>query len=226
MKIISLIIISIAFILSVFLVELFWQVCPLSLHNICHQNGDFDIFLDSLNGQSIFYITAAFSTTIAIVLCAFIQKVSITSIFGLHRFNLNSLKIPLVFYFIYLLSLIILMFFNYYPKPSNFEQISGSNNILYFFTIAFIGPVFEELFFRGYIYHQLTKATIKIRVLVISLLFSVIHIPESTIMFILLFFLGIILGGARAASGSTFLPILIHMINNIIFGIWLIFIGM
>jgi tetratricopeptide (TPR) repeat protein len=80
-------------------------------------------------------------------------------------------------------------------------------------AIVIVGPIAEEIIFRGLIYGSLEK---RLRVfgamLISSFLFALAHLQVTH--FIPIFCLGMALNWARWKSGSLGLPILLHVLNN------------
>ena len=81
-------------------------------------------------------------------------------------------------------------------------------------VIAVVPAVGEELLFRGYLQKKLSNLLINtdIAILITAFLFSVIHLDFHAI--IPRFVLGILLGYLFYWSGSIWLPILAHFVNN------------
>ena len=76
-----------------------------------------------------------------------------------------------------------------------------------------VGPMVEEILFRGLIYGALEKRFRVSGALVISsFLFALVHL--QVVYFIPIFCLGMVLGWARWKTRSLGLPILIHVLNN------------
>ena len=87
------------------------------------------------------------------------------------------------------------------------------NPLTAFLAIGLIGPITEEILFRGLIYGALEK---RLRVVgtifVSSFLFALTHL--QVVYFLPILGLGLVLGWARWKSGSIGLPILVHVLNN------------
>jgi membrane protease YdiL (CAAX protease family) len=80
-------------------------------------------------------------------------------------------------------------------------------------VIALIPAIGEELLFRGVIQGSIFKNTnIHVAVLLTSIIFSAFHLQFYG--FLPRMVLGILLGYSLAWSGSLWLPVLIHFINN------------
>jgi tetratricopeptide (TPR) repeat protein len=88
-----------------------------------------------------------------------------------------------------------------------------ANPLAAFLSVVIVGPIVEEILFRGLIYGALER---RLRVfgaiLVSSLLFALVHL--QVVYFIPIFCLGLVLGWARWKANSLGLPILIHVLNN------------
>ncbi|GGE06364.1 hypothetical protein GCM10011571_04380 [Marinithermofilum abyssi] len=79
--------------------------------------------------------------------------------------------------------------------------------------LGLIGPVAEELVFRGVLFSLLSRRLGKIAAVIITaLLFALFHVDVAFLAS--LFVLGLLLGGLRAAFGSIWIPILFHVVNN------------
>ncbi|GJM41353.1 MAG: hypothetical protein DHS20C20_16350 [Ardenticatenaceae bacterium] len=83
--------------------------------------------------------------------------------------------------------------------------------------ISTLVPLWEETFFRGFIHNVLrNRLGMWAAILVSSLLFGLFHIIPLQI--IGAFTLGILLAWLYEKSGSLWLPIFAHTLNNVIFG--------
>jgi membrane protease YdiL (CAAX protease family) len=89
----------------------------------------------------------------------------------------------------------------------------SANPATAFLSIVIIGPIAEEIIFRGLIHGALEKwLGVAGAILVSSFIFASVHL--QVIHFISIFCLGIVLSWARWKSGSLGLPILLHVLNN------------
>lgn len=84
--------------------------------------------------------------------------------------------------------------------------------------ISTLVPLWEEMFFRGYIHNVLrNRLGVWAAILVSSLLFGLFHLIP--LQMIGAFTLGILLAWLYEKSGSLWLPIFAHALNNLVFGI-------
>lgn len=85
--------------------------------------------------------------------------------------------------------------------------------IIAFFTLVVIGPIAEEMFFRGYLYGKLrTHVPIYVAMLVVAALFAAAHGQWNVA--IDTFVLSLVLTGLRELTGSIWAGILVHMLKN------------
>jgi membrane protease YdiL (CAAX protease family) len=88
-----------------------------------------------------------------------------------------------------------------------------ANPVAAFLSVVIVGPIVEEILFRGLIYGALEKRLrVSGAILVSSFLFALVHL--QVVYFIPIFCLGLVLGWARWKANSLGLPILIHVLNN------------
>ena len=89
---------------------------------------------------------------------------------------------------------------------------------LWFLVLAVLisAPVGEEIVFRGFIYRGLSESWLRPwgAVFLSALMFAVIHTQYTFYYLGEVFAIGLILGLARMLSGTTLLPMLMHMIHN------------
>lgn len=103
-------------------------------------------------------------------------------------------------------------------KQENILQLFGSgfiNITIAFVIIVFIGPIIEEIFFRGYILQGAIHTFGKnIGNLITAFIFGIIHLEFQV--FIPLFILGIIINNIFIKTNSLYPAIIFHVCNNCI----------
>lgn len=86
--------------------------------------------------------------------------------------------------------------------------------------IAFViaAPVFEEIFFRGFVITGLGSSGMGAvgAVVVTALLWAAIHVQYDYYGIATVFVLGLLLGAARVKTGSVLVPLAMHMTANLI----------
>jgi membrane protease YdiL (CAAX protease family) len=84
-------------------------------------------------------------------------------------------------------------------------------------AVAFLGPIAEELIFRGLIFLKLQKIIPNpwVRIALISLAWALIHLEYCLQIQGLIFVEGLLLGAAMLKSRSLYLPMVLHIIWNL-----------
>jgi len=87
-----------------------------------------------------------------------------------------------------------------------------------YIALVVMGPIFEEVLFRGFLFEGIRRSRLGSigSVLITSLLWTIIHTQYDAYFMSVLFALGILLGMARLKTGSVYLTILLHSVNNLL----------
>ncbi|HGA7339036.1 TPA: lysostaphin resistance A-like protein [Salmonella enterica subsp. enterica serovar Saintpaul] len=84
--------------------------------------------------------------------------------------------------------------------------------------IIFIAPVYEEIIFRGCLFNIIyfwCRSNIYVTAIIVSVMFSVVHLQYTEIMtFIVLFLVSLILSLARVKGRGLLMPVLLHILMN------------
>lgn len=84
-------------------------------------------------------------------------------------------------------------------------------------AIVVVAPVMEELVARGFMYRGLAASRVGVAgaIVLTSLFWAALHFGQYNLLNTgMIFVFGLILGGARATSGSLYLPLFLHALNN------------
>lgn len=117
-----------------------------------------------------------------------------------------------------IISVLISYYIGYESEPSPlflvyFLSTKQSVMIYLLLFISIIGPICEEIFFRGFFYRVLrSKFNIRIGILVSSIIFSFLH--GEPVGFLPIFLLSIMLTYLYEKTGSLVAPITAHIIHN------------
>lgn len=102
-------------------------------------------------------------------------------------------------------------FFESYNQVS--EVIFSGNFVMTLLAVGIIGPIFEELLFRGLVFGELRKIShVRVAIVIQALLFGIYHL--NVIQGSYAFFIGLLLGFVYYRSNSILAPILIHIAVN------------
>lgn len=93
------------------------------------------------------------------------------------------------------------------------SMIGQSPTWLILLTIGIVAPIAEELLFRGLVFHLFNRhMNVKVALIVQGLLFGAFHM--NIVQGLYASVLGIVLGIAYLLTGSLWIPIIIHIVNN------------
>ena len=94
-------------------------------------------------------------------------------------------------------------------------------DILRVLGVAILGPITEELIFRGVIYYRLalTKLGVAGAIVVTSIIWGCLHLDYRPPVIARVVMGGCLLGAARYWTASSITPIIMHVVWNV-YGIW------
>ena len=107
------------------------------------------------------------------------------------------------------------------PVPPIMESIIETTTYTALLWVALViaAPVFEEVLFRGFMYEGLRRTRIGAggTIAVTTLVWTALHVGQYDQFFLVLIALiGILLGIARERTGSLYVPLAIHAVNNLL----------
>jgi membrane protease YdiL (CAAX protease family) len=96
-------------------------------------------------------------------------------------------------------------------------QASGSL-VLFCIAVVIIGPVTEEIVFRGFLFRGLNASFLGVAgtLLATSIAWALMHVQYDALIIAQIFLIGLLLGWLRWASGSTLLTISLHVMANLV----------
>jgi membrane protease YdiL (CAAX protease family) len=94
-------------------------------------------------------------------------------------------------------------------------------DVLRVVAVGILGPIAEELIFRGLLYAFLIRTRLRVigTIVVLAAVWAGIHIDYSALVIGILFIAGVLLGAARFRTGSVLAPILMHILWNL-YAVW------
>ncbi|SDK50785.1 hypothetical protein SAMN05216212_2502 [Microbulbifer yueqingensis] len=108
------------------------------------------------------------------------------------------------------------------------QMLAGSRHFPLALVVVLAAPLLEELLFRGYLFSawRQTRLGFSGTLLLTSALFTLIHWGQyHWVQLSFVFVLALLLGLARERSGSVLLPMLLHLLNNLVSAIVVIYLG-
>jgi membrane protease YdiL (CAAX protease family) len=94
-------------------------------------------------------------------------------------------------------------------------QATGSLLLLWL-AIVVVAPAAEEIIFRGFVFRSWVRSRryAVLGIIVVSAVFAIIHIQYNWFGVFQVFLIGLMLTWTRWRSGSTLLPMALHVIAN------------
>ena len=126
--------------------------------------------------------------------------------------KINYLQLILIGIILSLIYNVFAYYFNFLLKTSLFDN--NNNLIITLISTGLIGPIIEELMFRGIIYNELKNKYSNMKsILIATIFFAVIHMNIIQILYA--FALGFILIFVYEKYKNIKAPIILHMASNI-----------
>ena len=141
---------------------------------------------------------------------------------GIKRFAAKDWKTIIVFTIIFMVGAVIIMVLTSFLGNSweNSKTETMQQNLTFFpilvafVSAAIISPIYEEVFYRGFVYRWLrTRTGFMGAILISSLIFTIVHIPTYNAMPVN-FFGGIIFALAYERTNSIWPAVIIHGLSN------------
>lgn len=84
-------------------------------------------------------------------------------------------------------------------------------------AIGIVGPIAEELAFRGMLLQALRKTRLQtwLAVAIVAAVWSTIHLQYEPLILAMIFIDGLVLGAARVQTRSLWVPIAMHIVGNL-----------
>lgn len=174
------------------------------------------------------YAGTIMGLTIAIILITGVYIVALRpralswSEIGIKRFKMSDWKIIIGYSVILLVGAVIIVILTSFigntwenSKTESLQQnVTFLTVLIAFVSAAVISPIYEELFYRGFLYRWLrTRIGFYGAIAISSTIFTVVHIPAYNVMPVN-FFSGVIFALAYERTNSIWPSVLIHGITN------------
>lgn len=174
------------------------------------------------------YAGTLMGLTIAIILISGVYFIALRpkklswSEVGIKKFTVKDWKIIVIFSIILMVGAVIIMLLTIFIGNSweNSKTEAIQQNVTFltvliaFISAAIISPIYEEIFYRGFIYRWLrTRIGFIGAILLSAIIFTIIHIPTYNAMPVN-FFSGIIFALAYERTNSIWPSVMIHGLTN------------
>lgn len=99
------------------------------------------------------------------------------------------------------------------------EKVIGSttNKLWLLLGVGIVAPLFEEFLIRGLLFGSIRHMFDEhVSVAITAGVFALMHMQYDVVVMMLILPMGIVLGYSRSRSGSIWVPVLLHMMNNLL----------
>ena len=175
-------------------------------YNYISSGNDIKLFNEFLNSKQI-YLALILGIIFIPLLLKDYKKINFDK-----NNKINYFELVLIGVILSLIYNVFAYYFNFLLKTSLFDN--NSNIIVTLISTGLIGPIIEELMFRGIIYNELKNKYSNMKaILITTAFFAIIHI--NVIQIIYTFALGFILIFVYEKYQNIKAPIILHMASNI-----------
>jgi membrane protease YdiL (CAAX protease family) len=92
---------------------------------------------------------------------------------------------------------------------------TSTNKFLLLLGVGLMAPLFEEFLLRGLLLGSIRHMTDEHSAIALTAgVFTLMHLQYSWTVMLLILPMGIVLGYARVRSGSIWVPVVLHILNN------------
>lgn len=104
------------------------------------------------------------------------------------------------------------------PEFLSAAYSSAGSLPLLWLALVVAAPLFEEMFFRGFLYKGFASSAVGVpgAIAITAFLWAAIHMQYDLYGMATIFVLGIVYGLARAWSGSLVVPLILHALTNLV----------
>jgi len=183
-------------------------------------------YSDSMLGLSLVHLLFLLP---ALMLISNFKHQSFKITLALRGFDRSVLIKAIILFGIYLVMAILVDEFLVDGVDDFILQINGTHSLGVAFSIVILAPIYEELLFRGYFFKVLrsTRLGSSGTILITSVLFLALHLGQyQWPIMVSLFMFSCLLGYLREKSGSVFLPMLFHGLNNLVSAVLIVYLGL
>jgi membrane protease YdiL (CAAX protease family) len=193
------------------------NLSPVEIERLLHAAASNGVFLSLAT-----LVTAVFCSALIVKIIKLKKGARVGDYLGLKPFSVLSIA-KWVFFLVVLIVLSdVLTRALERPAITKFDSdLISTGKPFWLLTLALVAaaPLFEELFFRGFLFKGLELSFLRPAgaVIVTSALFAGTHAQYDLYGMATIFFVGLLLGAARLSTGSIFAPMILHASSNGLF---------
>jgi membrane protease YdiL (CAAX protease family) len=184
-----------------------------------------EVFESSIGNGNLLAVSTLVTTVICCTLIAGIIKLKrgtrLTDYLAIRAIPLKTVLYWLGGYAVFIIATDTLTYFLDRPivPPSMIAMHNTANPVwLLWIALVIAAPLFEETFFRGFLFKGLASSGIGAigAIVLTAFVWAIIHTQYDTYTIAIVFCIGLILGTARLKTGSILLPLALHAFSNVV----------
>lgn len=164
-------------------------------------------------------ISVALGTLLIVVFTRLKGGVAVSEYLGFNRLNWKIIVLSIA---VFVVMLVAVTFVSNYAGDQGDAEFSAELYRsavfppLLWLAIVFLGPFFEELFFRGFLFVGLRASRLGViaTVILTSILWAVLHLQYNLFGIGQILVMGLVLGTVRHKTNSLWSPLIIHFLWN------------
>jgi membrane protease YdiL (CAAX protease family) len=186
---------------------------------------DFSEWMDIIDVGLLLSVSIVASSIICVLLIFFIIKVrrdvTIADYLGFRSISTRVVLAALAISVAYLiLSVVVNAVLNRPAEPDFMAEAYASSvwPAIFWVSIVFLGPFFEEVLFRGFLFEGFSRSRLGVAgtIFLTALVWAGFHLQYGFFEIASIFVLGLILGVMRYKTGSIWAPMIMHAFNNLV----------
>lgn len=196
-------------------------------NTISHQELNLLKITDTINASEGLLASLAIITSALVCTCMIIAVVgmrknnSISEYLCLKIFSLKGMLLSLVAVIALIVANVLAS--EIFDRPSTTQVMLDYYNTsiwppIFWIAIIIFAPIFEEFFFRGFLFKGFSQSRIGIigTIILTSLGWALLHQQYEVFELVFIFILGILLGVIRHKTGSLWITVILHSLWNLI----------
>ncbi len=186
---------------------------------------DFSEWMDIIDLGLLLSVSIVASSIICVLLIFFIVKVrrnvAIADYLGFRSLSTRAVLVALAISVAYLiLSIVVNMVLKRPAEPDIMTEAYASSvwPALFWVSVVFLGPFFEEVLFRGFLFEGFSRSKLGVAgtIFITALVWAGFHLQYGLFEIASIFVLGLIFGVMRYKTGSIWAPMIMHAFNNLV----------
>ena len=164
-------------------------------------------------------ISVALGSLLVFVFIRLKGRISVSDYLGFHRLQWRTILLLILLFAVMLAVTLVIGSYAGDQQDSEFNTELYRTSIfppLLWLAVMFVGPFFEEVFFRGFLFVGLRASRVGViaTIIVTSLLWAALHVQYNLFGITQILLMGLVLGTVRHKTDSLWSSLLIHVLWN------------